>query len=79
MLDLICFPAPFLSPSILCFAAAPLSDLAGEVFVAPATAGVDINFLEQCMKMGLLDGLDGVSVHAYRTSEPESVIPVRSL
>ena len=56
----------------------PRSDLAGEVFVAPATAGVDINFLEQCMKMGLLDGLDGVSVHAYRTSEPESVIPVSS-
>ena len=45
--------------------------------MAPATAGVDIPFLEQCIQMGLLDGLDGISVHAYRTVEPETVVSVR--
>ncbi len=40
--------------------------------VAPACAGFDWDFLEAVMKSGLLDYLDGVSVHPYRAQPPET-------
>lgn len=41
--------------------------------VAPATSGVDLGFLEACLKQGLLDLVDGVTVHPYRQDRPETV------
>jgi hypothetical protein len=41
--------------------------------VAPATAGVDLAFLETCFGKGLLDLVDGVTVHPYRQDPPETV------
>lgn len=36
--------------------------------IAPATSGFDIPFMETCFKQGLLDLIDGVSVHPYRNA-----------
>jgi len=44
----------------------------GEAIIGPATAGVDLPFLESCFKAGLLGWWDAVSVHPYRQSGPES-------
>ncbi|MCS6859297.1 MAG: cellulase family glycosylhydrolase [Abditibacteriales bacterium] len=41
--------------------------------VAPATSGVDLNFLERCFEQGLLELIDAVSVHPYRREPPETV------
>jgi len=43
--------------------------------VAPATSGIPLDFLEACFRRGLLDLVDAVSVHPYRQSAPESVVP----
>lgn len=43
--------------------------------LAPATSGIPLDFLEACFKRGLLDLVDGVSVHPYRQSNPETVVP----
>lgn len=40
--------------------------------VGPTTSGFDWKFLEAVFKSGLLDYLDGVSVHPYRRSAPET-------
>jgi len=45
-----------------------------EIYIGPATSGIDFNFLEQCFKAGLLEYWDAVSVHPYRQSPPETVI-----
>lgn len=40
--------------------------------VGPTTSGFDWKFLEAVFKSGLLDYLDGVSVHPYRQKPPET-------
>jgi hypothetical protein len=51
--------------------------------LAPATSRVDIEFLEGCFRRGLLDAIDVVSVHPYRSTAPETaeseVMKLRSL
>jgi polysaccharide biosynthesis protein PslG len=42
--------------------------------VAPATSTVDLTFLERCFAQGLLEFVDGVSVHPYRRDPPETAI-----
>jgi len=46
-----------------------------ELFIGPATSGIDSDFLEQCFKSGLLEYWDAISVHPYRHKSPETVIP----
>ena len=46
----------------------------GEIFIGPATAGIDFAFLEACFKAGLLEYWSAVSVHPYRQTDPETVI-----
>ena len=41
--------------------------------IAPATATIDMRFLEVCFQRGLLELVDGVSVHPYRGGPPETV------
>lgn len=45
--------------------------------VAPAVSGFDFAFLEACFAGGLLELVDGVSVHPYRNARlgPESALP----
>jgi hypothetical protein len=43
-----------------------------EIIVGPATS-IDLIFLEECFKVGLLNYWDAVSVHPYRASNPETV------
>jgi hypothetical protein len=43
-----------------------------ELIIGPATSGVDLKFLEECFKAGLLNYWDAVSVHPYRQTEPET-------
>lgn len=45
-----------------------------ECIVAPATSGIDLAFLEECFRRGLLDQIDAVSVHPYRQTGPESAV-----
>lgn len=59
---------PFSSPHV--------TDLDNETLVAPALAGVDMNFLETTFQQGMLNKLDGVSLHPYRSTVPESVVDV---
>ena len=44
----------------------------GEVYVGPATSGIDLAFLEACFRAGLLRYWDAVTVHPYRQSDPET-------
>jgi hypothetical protein len=44
----------------------------GALRVAPATSGVPLDFLEQCFRRGLLELVDGVTVHPYRQDPPET-------
>lgn len=44
----------------------------GEAIIGPATSTIDLEFLEGCFKVGLLEWWDAVSVHPYRRSAPES-------
>ncbi len=46
-----------------------------EWFVGPATSGFDWGFLDACFKAGLLEYWDAVTVHPYRTTEPETALP----
>ncbi|MCL2119597.1 MAG: cellulase family glycosylhydrolase [Planctomycetaceae bacterium] len=46
-----------------------------ELYIGPATSEIDLEFLEQCFKAGLLEYWDAVSVHPYRQRDPETVIP----
>ncbi|NIA31894.1 MAG: cellulase family glycosylhydrolase, partial [Actinobacteria bacterium] len=45
--------------------------------VGPAVSSIDFAFLENCFKQGLLDLVDGVTVHPYRSPgrSPETAIP----
>jgi len=47
----------------------------GEIYIGPATSQIDMKFLEACFQAGLLEYWDGVSVHPYRQSHPETVLP----
>jgi len=49
-------------------------DIANEIYVGPATSGVDLTYIETVLKNGLLDYFDAISVHPYRGGGPESVI-----
>ena len=49
------------------------ADTSGLV-VAPAVSYMDFNFLEGCFKRDLLEYVDILSVHPYRSSPPETVI-----
>jgi hypothetical protein len=44
----------------------------GEDYIGPASIGFDMGFLEACFKAGLLNYWSGVSVHAYRPTDPET-------
>ncbi len=46
-----------------------------ELYIGPATSGMDFNFIEPCFKAGLLKYWDAVSFHPYRDSAPETAIP----
>ncbi|HEX2950985.1 MAG TPA: cellulase family glycosylhydrolase [Armatimonadota bacterium] len=41
--------------------------------IAPATSGIDMGYLEGCFKEGLLQMVDGITVHPYRQIAPETV------
>jgi len=56
----------------LCKAAGPHFLAAGETFVGPTTAGIDIPYLNATFALGILGALSGVSVHPYRSGPPES-------
>jgi hypothetical protein len=43
-----------------------------EKLIGPATAAIDVPFLEACFKAGLLQYWSGVSVHPYRKTGPET-------
>lgn len=47
----------------------------GEIYIGPATSQIDMEFLEACFQGGLLEYWDAVSVHPYRQTNPETVIP----
>ncbi len=47
----------------------------GETFIGPATSTIDMPFIQRCLDAGLLQYWNAVSVHPYRQSEPESVVP----
>jgi len=40
--------------------------------IGPATSGMPLDFLESFLRSGVLEYLDGVSVHPYRRSPPET-------
>jgi hypothetical protein len=44
------------------------------VVVAPATSGIPMDWLQACFKKGMLDWIDALTVHPYRTPAPETVI-----
>ena len=44
-----------------------------EVYIGPAAAIIDFDFLEACFRAGLLNYWSAVSVHPYRQRDPESV------
>ncbi len=47
----------------------------GEAVIGPACSGIDVPFLDGCFKMGVLEDFAGVSLHPYRQSDPETVLP----
>jgi hypothetical protein len=47
----------------------------GEIYIGPATSQIDMRFLEACFQGGLLEYWDAVSVHPYRQTPPETVLP----
>jgi hypothetical protein len=42
--------------------------------IAPATSGIPLEFLDACFKKGMLQWLDAVSVHPYRSKVPETAL-----
>ena len=47
---------------------------AGASFCGPATAGIDLPYLNQTFAAGLLDHVSAVSVHPYRSAAPEDAL-----
>jgi hypothetical protein len=50
------------------------ADLAHVTLVGPATAGIDLEWLEQFLSSGALTTFDAVSVHPYRVGPAETVL-----
>jgi len=50
-------------------------DIQNEIYIGPATSGIDMKFLEETFQMGVLKYFDAVSVHPYRPGGPETAIP----
>lgn len=46
----------------------------GERLIGPATSTIDLEFLEECFRGGVLEDWWAVSVHPYRQTEPETVM-----
>ncbi len=46
-----------------------------EIYIGPGEVGTESEFLETCFQAGLLEYWAGVSVHPYRSSNPETVTP----
>jgi len=46
-----------------------------EFLMGPATSKIDFNFLESVFEEGVLQYFDAVSIHPYRDTIPETVIP----
>jgi len=44
-----------------------------EILIGPATAAIDVPFLESTFKAGLLQHWSAVSIHPYRKTDPETV------
>jgi len=47
----------------------------GELYTGPATSQIDLPFLEECFRAGLLEYWCAVSVHPYRQTAPETAAP----
>lgn len=47
----------------------------GVVLLGPAQAGSDTAYADSCVRRGILEHIDGYSLHPYRTSNPESLEP----
>jgi hypothetical protein len=45
-----------------------------EQVIGPAVWGVDLEFIEECFRSGLLNYWSAVSVHPYRKTDPETVV-----
>lgn len=43
-----------------------------EIYIGPGTSQIDMVFLEECFKAGLLEYWSGVTVHPYRQKDPET-------
>lgn len=51
------------------------SSISDEILIGPACGKIDLQFLESIMQMGVLSYFDGISVHPYRDTNPETVLP----
>ena len=47
----------------------------GEKLIGPATSEIDFEFLETCLRAGLLEYWAAVSIHPYRRNDPETAAP----
>ena len=60
----VAFPPCFsLDIAAVCRSAGAAFSAAGELFVGPATSGIDFPYLDQAMGAGILDAFGAVSVH----------------
>ena len=59
--------------ALIAAAAAPLL-ASGAAFCGPATAGIDLPYLNRSFAAGLLDHVSAVSVHPYRAAAPEDAL-----
>jgi hypothetical protein len=70
-------PAPTITPEAATHATESgtrgSASLRGEAIIGPATSTIDLPFLEECFKAGLLEYWAAVSVHPYRQKAPETV------
>jgi len=48
-------------------------EVGGVKLVAPGISGFDLKFLEETFKSGMLEFVDAVSIHPYRSTNPETV------
>ncbi len=53
-------------------AEALLESTPGETLVGPASAVIDLRFLDSCFRAGLLNYFSAVTVHPYRQQDPET-------
>ena len=59
----------------LCLSAGKAFTDAGELFVGPTTASFDWKYLNESMASGILGAFGAVSVHPYRPTAPDTVLP----